>query len=205
MTRTVYTVGHSNGTAEHLLELLREYGVEAVVDVRSQPYSRYNPQFNREEIAAFLKSSSVEYVFLGRELGARSDDPSCYREGRAQYSLIAKSALFASGIQRLLAGMERFRVAIMCAEKDPIGCHRTILISRHLHEMGIDVRHILENGSLEDHETLLVRLLALHGMQENNLFHSKDELTAMAYEMQAKQIEYSASEAAQPAYSAETQ
>jgi len=199
MSGIVHTIGHSNGTADHLLELLRAHNITAVVDVRSQPYSRFNPQFNREEIAGFLKKAGIEYVFLGRELGARSEDRSCYRNGRAQYALIAKSPLFVSGIQRLLAGAEKFSVAIMCAEKEPLGCHRTILIARHLHERGVAVRHILEDGSVENHDNLLLRLLAAHGMQENHLFHSKDELINIAYEMQAAQIEYDASEASQPA------
>lgn len=199
MNKTVYTIGHSNGTAERLLELLRRHEITAVVDVRSRPYSRFNPQFNREEIASFLKQSGLEYVFLGRELGARSDDSACYRDGRAQYSLIARTALFGGGIQRLLAGMERFRVAIMCAEKEPLACHRTILIARHLHEQGVEVQHILEDGALESHESLLLRLLAEHGMEERDLFRTKDEMVTIAYEMQAEQIEYAASQAQQPA------
>ena len=199
MTRIVYTVGHSNGTAEHLLALLERHGIGAVADVRSQPYSRFSPQFNREALASALKNSGLEYIFLGQELGARSGDPACYREGRAQYALIAGTPLFARGIERLLAGMENFRVAILCAEKEPLTCHRSILIARYLHERGASVRHILEDGSLEDHEASLLRLLALHGMQENHLFHTRDELVALAYEKQAEQIEYSASQVSQPA------
>jgi uncharacterized protein (DUF488 family) len=199
MTKTVYTIGHSNGTSEHLLEMLDQHGITAVADVRSQPYSRFNPQFNREALASALKNSGRDYVFLGQELGARSEDRSCYREGRAQYALIAQTPLFERGIERLLAGVERFRVAILCAEKEPLGCHRSILIARYLHERGIGVRHILEDGSLEDHDDLLLRLLALHGMQENNLFQTRDELIAVAYEKQAEQIEFSANEASQPA------
>jgi len=95
--------------------------------------------------------------------------------------------------------MEKFRVAILCAEKEPLGCHRSILVARYLHERGIGVRHILEDGSLEDHEASLLRLLALHGMQENNLFQTRDELVAIAYEKQAEEIEYSASQESQPA------
>jgi uncharacterized protein (DUF488 family) len=194
MTRIVYTIGHSNGTAEHLLEMLDQHGITAVADVRSRPYSRFNPQFNREALAGILKSSGREYVFLGDELGARSEDPACYRDGRAQYALIAQTPLFARGIERLLSGMEKFRVAILCAEKEPLGCHRSILIARYLHDRNIGVQHILEDGSLEDHDALLLRLLALHGIQENNLFHTKDELVAFAYEKQAEEIEYSANQ-----------
>ncbi|HKH98640.1 MAG TPA: DUF488 domain-containing protein [Candidatus Sulfotelmatobacter sp.] len=199
MTQTVYTIGHSNGTAEHLLALLDQHGITAVADVRSQPYSRFNPQFNRETLANVLKGSGRDYVFLGQELGARSEDPACYRDGRAQYALIARTALFGRGIERLLAGMEKFRLAILCAEKEPLTCHRSILIARYLHERGIRVRHILEDGSLEGHDALLLRLLALHGMQENNLFQTRDELVALAYEKQAEQIEYTASQMPQPA------
>ena len=199
MTRIVYTVGHSNGTAERLLALLERHGITAVADVRSLPYSRFSPQFNREALAGALKNSGLEYVFLGQELGARSGDPACYRDGRAQYALIAESPLFERGIERLLAGMEKFRVAILCAEKEPLTCHRSILIARYLHERGVSVRHILEDGSLEDHEASLLRLLALHGMQENHLFHTRDELVALAYQKQAEQIEYSASQVSKPA------
>ncbi|HWJ48101.1 MAG TPA: DUF488 domain-containing protein [Candidatus Udaeobacter sp.] len=199
MSGVVYTIGHSNGTVERLVGLLRLHAITAVADVRSQPYSRFNPQFNRETLAIELKNSGLEYVFLGQELGARSEDPACYRKGRAQYSLIARTAVFERGIQRLLAGMDRFQVTLMCAEKEPLACHRSILISRSLQERGVRVRHILEDGSVEDHETSLLRLLELHGMQDTHLFHSRDELIAIAYEKQAEEIEYSASQSSQPA------
>ncbi len=199
MTQTLYTIGHSNGTAERLLGLLNQHGITAVADVRSQPYSRFNPQFNREALATVLKNSGVGYVFLGQELGARSGDPACYRDGRAQYALIAKTPLFERGIERLLAGTENFRVAILCAEKEPLTCHRSILIARYLHEHSVGVRHILEDGSLEEHDSLLMRLLVLHGMQESNLFHTREELVSIAYEKQAEQIEYSANQVSQPA------
>ena len=199
MSGVVYTIGHSNGTVERLVGLLRLHAITAVADVRSQPYSRFNPQFNRETLAIEVKNSGLEYVFLGQELGARSEDPACYRKGRAQYSLIARTAVFERGIQRLLAGMDRFQVTLMCAEKEPLACHRSILISRSLQERGVRVRHILEDGSVEDHETSLLRLLELHGMQDTHLFHSRDELIAIAYEKQAEEIEYSASQSSQPA------
>jgi uncharacterized protein (DUF488 family) len=199
MTKIVYTIGHSNGTAEHLLAMLDQHGITAVADVRSQPYSRFSPQFNREALASALKNSGRDYVFLGQELGARSEDRSCYRDGRAQYALIAKTALFERGIERLLAGTDKFRVAIMCAEKEPLGCHRSILIARYLHDRGITVRHILEDGSVEAHEASLLRLLALHRMQENNLFQTRDELIAVAYERQAEEIEFSENQSTQPA------
>jgi uncharacterized protein (DUF488 family) len=199
MAETVYTIGHSNGTTERLITLLQQHSVTAIADVRSQPYSRFNPQFNREVLASSLKGAGLEYVYLGQELGARSEDPACYRDGRAQYSLMAKSAVFYRGISRLRNGMERFRVAVMCAEKEPLACHRAILISRYLHENGTTVLHILEDGILENHETSLSRLLALHDMQESNLFLGRDELIAVAYEKQAEQIQYTSDQSQQTA------
>ena len=198
MSQVIYTIGHSNGTIERLIGLLQQHSITAVADVRSQPYSRFNPQFNREVLADSLKGVGLEYVFLGQELGARSDDPACYRNGRAQYSLIAKAGVFQRGIERLLSGAQRFSLAILCAEKEPLVCHRGILISRHLHENGIVVRHILEDGSLEDHEIAVERLLDMHGLRDEHLFHSRDERIALAYEKQAEDIQY-AREESQPA------
>jgi len=198
MSQTVYSVGHSNGTVEQLVGVLRQHAITAIADVRSQPYSRFNPQFNRDALAGSLKDAGLEYVFLGQELGARSDDPACYRNGSAQYSLMAKTPAFERGIARLLAGTERFQLAMLCAEKDPLVCHRGILISRHLQEKGVRVCHILDQGTLEDHQDSLTRLLRMRGIQENHLFHSRDELIALAYEKQAEDIQYSASQESQP-------
>src|SRR5260370_10072326 len=164
MTKTVYNIGHSNGTAERLVSLLIQHGVGTVGDVRSQPFSRFNPQFNREDLARVLKASGLEYLFLGHELGARSSNSACYRDGRAQYSLIAKTPLFEQGIDRLQAAMEDRRLAILCAEQEPLTCHRSILIGRHLHERDFDVRHLLADGTLEDHHAPLLPLLPLHGL-----------------------------------------
>jgi uncharacterized protein (DUF488 family) len=198
MSQVIYTIGHSNGTIERLIGLLQQHSITAVADVRSQPYSRFNPQFNREVLADSLNGVGLEYVFLGQELGARSDDPACYRNGRAQYSLIAKAGVFQRGIERLLSGAQRFSLAILCAEKEPLVCHRGILISRHLRDRGMVVRHILEDGSLEDHESAVERLLDMHGLRDEHLFHSREERIALAYEKQAEDIQY-AREESQPA------
>jgi uncharacterized protein (DUF488 family) len=179
--------------------LLRQHEITAVADVRSQPYSRYNPQFNREPLDETLMHAGIKYVYLGLELGARSDDPSCYENGRALYSRIAQTTQFQKGIQRLLNGATHFRVAMMCAEKEPLSCHRGVLISRYLHERGVAVRHILEDGTLENHADSVKRLMSMLKMQETHLFKSFDELTELAYEMQAERIQFSAAEAPESA------
>lgn len=194
MADLVYTIGHSTHSTEKLIELLAGHDVTAVADVRSQPYSRFNPQFNRESLRADLKTAGIVYVFLGRELGARSDDRSCYVEGKVQYVLLARTALFQEGLRRLAQGIRSHRIALMCAEKDPLTCHRAILVCRHLAGLGIGAQHILEDGRLESHDDALTRLLAELGIAERDLFRSRDESIVEAYSRRGQQIAYAEKE-----------
>src|SRR5665213_2793269 len=117
---SLFTVGHSDLEAPEFLSLLTRHGIDTIADVRSQPYSRFNPQFNRETLAALLKRSGIEYVFTGRELGARRAERESYREKQARYDLIARLPAFQEGLDRLRRGIAVHRIALMCAEKDPI-------------------------------------------------------------------------------------
>lgn len=186
----LYTIGHSNHTLERFMELLAAHSITAVGDVRSSPYSRYNPQYNRETLQEELNKNGIQYVFLGKELGPRSNDPACYVNGKVQYHLLAMSTLFKEGIQRLNKGMESFRIALMCAEKDPITCHRAILICRHLRGEGISIQHILEDGSIEDNEDSIARMMKLLKIQDTNLFKGKEEIIQDAYNLQGEKIAY---------------
>jgi uncharacterized protein (DUF488 family) len=112
----IFTVGHSTHPIDHFIELLHRNGVTAIADVRSQPFSRYAPQFNRAELTASLQRNGIKYVFLGRELGARSNDPSCYVDGRVQYSRLARTDDFKAGIARVINGARNERIALMCTE-----------------------------------------------------------------------------------------
>src|SRR5262249_62321000 len=120
MSECVYTIGHSTHDPERFIELLRAHGITAIGDVRSNPYSRMNPQYNRETLKTILAAADITYVFLGRELGARSQDPACYERGKVQYDRLARTELFRAGLDRVRDGMERFRLALMCAEKEPL-------------------------------------------------------------------------------------
>ena len=191
---TIYTVGHSTNTFEQLLSLLKRHEITAVADVRSQPYSRLNPQFNKKPFKAALKNCGMSYVFLGDQLGARSPDPNCYVNGKIRYELLAKTASFQSGLERLQMGATKFRVAMMCAEKEPLACHRTILVSRHLHDRGVEVRHILGTGDIEDHEFAIGRLLKLLHLPDEDMFRTRAEMVAQAYAMQAERIAYTPDE-----------
>jgi uncharacterized protein (DUF488 family) len=188
--QAVFTIGHSTHPADHFVGLLRRHHITAVADVRSSPFSRYNPQFNREALAAELASQSIRYVFLGRELGARSEDAACYVDGRVQYALLARTDLFRAGVDRVVVGMARHRIALMCAEKEPLECHRTILVSRALTERGVAIRHILSNGLDETHKSAMDRLLDLTGLPRQHLFRQKHELITEALQIQERRIAY---------------
>lgn len=191
MSEYIYTIGHSTHSTEKLIQLLNTHEVTAVADVRSQPYSRINPQFNRESLGTNLKAAGIAYVFLGSELGARTKDRTCYIDGKVQYNLLARTALFQEGLARIAQGVGRYRIALMCAEKDPLMCHRAILVCRHLAARGITAKHILEDGRLESHDEALTRLLAELGIAEHDLFRSRDDLIDEAYFLRGQRIAYS--------------
>jgi uncharacterized protein (DUF488 family) len=192
---TIYTIGHSNVAGEAFIALLRRHEISAVADVRSQPYSRYLPHFSQGPLKAALREAGIAYVFLGRELGARPDDPSCYQGGRAVYGRIAALPRFAEGLERLRRGAARERIALLCSEKDPITCHRTILVCRHLRD-ATTIAHILADGGLESHQALERRLLELHGLHQLNFLNPKSpaELLEEAYDRQGEQIAYQIAE-----------
>ncbi len=192
----LYTIGHSNHTIEDFIALLKRYGVTCIADVRSAPYSRYCPQFNKGALAASLQAAGITYMFLGKELGARPDDLSCYEGVCVNFQHIAKREEFKRGLERLLAGTSRYRIALMCAEKDPLQCHRTILVARHIKRHNLCIKHILADGNIEDHieaEHRLVRMLKV----EPTLFEStkkETDIIEQAYDHQAQKISYQSEE-----------
>jgi uncharacterized protein (DUF488 family) len=190
----LYTVGHSNHPFEVLRGLLARHGVDAVADVRSTPFSRRNPQYNRAALAAALEAHGIAYVFLGAELGARSADPAHYREGRVDFERLGASVPFQAGLTRLLAGARTRRIALLCAEKEPLDCHRTLLVSRRLVERGARVAHILADGGLEPHADTEARLLALTKSTPPPLLAGPTERAAAlerAYAIRGRAIAYS--------------
>jgi uncharacterized protein (DUF488 family) len=187
----IYTIGHSKHPIDRFVALLQQHGIDAVADVRSTPYSRFNPQFNKEKLQAALAAARIRYVFLGEELGARTKDPACYDDsGRVSYAKLASTELFRSGLDRLLTGMRDHRIAIMCAEREPLECHRTILVARELEKAGVPVTHILHDGSLESNLQALQRLAADLKLAGTDLFRTPDELIEQAYEKQGGRIAY---------------
>ena len=190
MEKSLYTIGHSTHSIETFVRLLSSHEITAVCDVRSSPYSRFNPQFNCETIEAELKKHGIAYVYLGKELGPRSEEPDCYVDGKAKYELLALTVVFQEGISRLMKGMSSYRIALMCSEKDPISCHRTILVGRRLEKDGIEIKHILEDGAIEENDDALTRLRRALKLPAADLFTSMEEMNQRAYDLQGEKIAY---------------
>jgi uncharacterized protein (DUF488 family) len=185
----LYTIGHSNHSARDFLALLERHGITAVADVRSVPQSRFNPQFGRKALERTLGQHGSAYRFLGAELGARSKDPGCYRDGKVQYDRLARSGPFQRGLEALREALRVKRLALLCAEREPLECHRAILIAPALCASGVAVGHILADGSVETHEQAVCRLIRQLELSED-LFLSRAELTAQALRIQAERIAY---------------
>jgi uncharacterized protein (DUF488 family) len=186
----VLTIGHSTHAPERFSALLRGAGVTAVADVRTAPWSRRHSQFNRETLHAALRSEGIAYVFLGRELGGRPSAPEFYRDGVADYEKMAQAPAFQDGIDRLIAGARRYRVALMCSEREPLHCHRCLLVSRALAQRGVGVSHILDDGSLVSHAAIEDKLLEIASRDGADLFASRPERLAAAYREYGRKVAF---------------
>jgi uncharacterized protein (DUF488 family) len=187
---TLFTIGHSRHELKAFLALLNLHNIQAIGDVRSQPYSSRFPQYSKEALEQSLKENQIRYVFLGKELGARRAEDCCYVEGQAKYELIAKTPAFARGIERVIHGLSKYRLALLCSERDPLTCHRTVLVCKHLRGRGFDIEHILADGTLESQEELESRMLNSLGKSQQSLFASREETVEQAYEEQGEKIAY---------------
>ncbi len=146
----LYSVGHSSHPFERFLELLSEYEIEVVADVRTSPYSRYSPQFDQRDLRYGLREVGLHYMFLGKTLGGRPEGDRFYdSEGHISYGRVAKTDWFRLGLNRLREGGAKFRTAMLCSEEDPKDCHRFLLVTRALHTVGEKVSHIRGDGSLQ--------------------------------------------------------
>lgn len=194
----VFTVGHSNHPIERFLELLRQHGIEAIADVRSHPHSRFNPQFSLKRFRDALEGAGVAYLFLGRELGARSDDPTVVVDGKVDYGRLAKTPRFEEGLTQVIDAVAHARVALLCAERDPLECHRAILVCPALAARGVESQHIREDGRIESRAELETRLLGTADADESQrsgdlfpeLRTDRDERVALAYRRRGRQIAY---------------
>jgi uncharacterized protein (DUF488 family) len=161
----VFSIGHSHHALGDLLRLLEAVGVTAVADVRSRPYSGRYPQFNRPELESALSERDLRYAFLGDSLGGRPVQMSLYdQEGRVDYERVRKTAAFQHGLQRLIDASDEHRIAMLCAEEDPLDCHRGLMIAPALAQRGVAALHLRGNGRVETNDEMERRLYAETGV-----------------------------------------
>ena len=168
----IYTIGHSNYTVERLIDMLRYYHIDCVVDIRGTPYSKYNVQFDKETIRETLTKEGFIYIYMAKELAAKRENKiSYYDEGYSDFERVVLEEEFKKGIERLKAGCEKgYRIALLGAMQDPIRCHRSILVGRALRDNGFHVRHILDDYSLGSQEDMEHALLEKY-------FKDRDQMT----------------------------
>jgi uncharacterized protein (DUF488 family) len=179
-TFDVLTIGHSNVPAEDFIALLKNAGVTAIADVRSVPFSRRFPWFSAKALVDRLQSRGIAYSAFGPSLGGRPDDVTLYCDGVADYEAMAATADFRTGLDQVLDGARQHRLCLMCAEREPLDCHRCLLVGRALVKRGCSVGHILGNGQVEPHVVTEDRLLVLAKVGDE-LFHDRGARLAEAY------------------------
>ena len=182
----LFTIGHSNIPAERFIALLRGAGVDAIADVRSIPASRFCPWFSAKNLAPLLAGATMDYVFFGDALGGRPRDPSLYCDGVADYEAMSQRPGFRADLDRLLTMAGRRRLCLMCSERDPLDCHRCLLVARALAARGVSVGHILHNGEIESH----IRLVKTAGGSGDLFVTGQDERLAAAYRRCARAVAY---------------
>jgi uncharacterized protein (DUF488 family) len=186
----VVTIGHSTHSWEYFAALLRSARVTAIADVRTAPYSRHTPQFNRAELREALRRVGISYVFLGKELGGRPTDRTFYCDGVADYEKMAKATGFSKGLGRIVEGAQKYRIALMCSEQNPLDCHRCLLVGRALVERGVRLSHILSNGEIVSHSTIEDKLLDISGRTDEDFFSSRAERLSAAYRDRGREVAF---------------
>ena len=190
-TAKIYTIGHSNHEIETFINLLKTTKIDMIVDVRSAPFSKMYPHFNRDTLESVLKDNKIGYLFLGDLIGGRSRNRSDYENGQVVYSRLASKDDYQATIKRVLDGSAKFQIALMCSEKEPLDCHRTLLVSQSLNDLGVEVDHIHADGKIESQSDVLNRLLRNYNLDAPDLFGVETDRLQEALLKQEKKIAYS--------------
>ena len=191
-----YSIGHSNIPAERFLAMLQAENVGVIADVRTTPFSRFCPWFSAKNLKPFLEQNGIGYLPYGAALGGRPHGPELYCDGVADYEAMARQAGFQAGLDQLAGDAARGRVpapvCLMCAEREPLDCHRCLLVARALAARGLSVGHVLHDGTVESHAATERRLLELTG-EDGALFATgQNERIAAAYRRRARAVAYRA-------------
>jgi uncharacterized protein (DUF488 family) len=184
----IYTIGHSTHTIDEFIGLLKNAGIDTVVDVRSSPYSKHNPQFNRESLKVELAKQEIIYIFMGDELGARHREPEVLEaDGRVNFEKVRGLESFKNGIKRVITGAEKgYGIALMCSEKDPMECHRFSLVSYALKKEGVSVRHILADGTIKEN----VEFEECFLNKNNDMFKTKEQEIEEGYKVIEEKVAF---------------
>ena len=188
--REIFSIGYAQYTRDHLLERLREFGITALADIRTYRSSSYWTAFDSESFGPFLRAHGIAYVFLGDQLGGKPQIEALYPNERLDYARLARRDFFQAGLDRVENGAEKFTLCLMCAEKDPLECHRGLLLAPELAKRQVNVTHILYSGKLERHRDSERRMVALHRPKIPDLFGevcAERELT-QAYDAQRRRM-----------------
>lgn len=192
MNIAVFSIGYATKPIDLFISQLKKYDISAVVDVRSVPFSKRFSDYHQPNIKAVLKLQGIHYIYMGEELGPRSKDDTHYNERhQVQFDRLMKSSLFQKGIQRVKEGVKKgHKIALMCAEKAPLDCHRSLLIGFYLRrEESIEVAHILHDGNLMSQQAVEQKMLEDHGM-EFDLFMDQSEAIENAWRCQCEDKNY---------------
>jgi len=199
--KQLFTIGHSTLPAEQFIESLCQFNIEYILDVRSTAYSKYASQYNSDVLPHTLEEADIRYAAMGKYFGARQPKKEYYaKEGYLDFEKFRQSEEFQSGIENVKKGLEKYNIALMCTEKDPFDCHRAIMVSRGFELAGVDVKHILPDGTLLKQEELNERLLSHYFPDRNqiSLFESEnmdeEQCLTEAYKLRNKEIGYHMSE-----------
>ncbi|MBL7811804.1 MAG: DUF488 domain-containing protein [Bacteroidetes bacterium] len=194
----IYTVGHSTHQLDYFLELLKEYGVTCLIDVRSVAASSYNPQYNKEPLTNFLKRNGIQYLHFAEEFGARHNDPDLLDdEGKVDFAKVRKSWAFKNGVERIWQGLDKgFTISLMCSESEPFDCHRFSMVSIALDKDGFDVKHIMKDKTLKTNADLENQLLKKYDkkLPKPDMFNPNvtlDDQLKEAYRLKNKEIAFS--------------
>lgn len=187
----IFTIGHSNLSYDEFRDRLVAIGITAIADVRSSPFSRAVPHFNRPELKAALKRDGLSYSFLGKELGGRPRNEIYYRDGIADYVRMATDETFVLGLNRVEEGSKSYNIAMMCSERSPLECHRCLLVGRALKERGCTVCNILFNQEIISQDDVEKQLLVLAKKSTQDMFIDSETQISDAYETQSRRFAYS--------------
>ena len=190
MDKTIFTIGHSNHDISDFINLLLANQIELVIDVRSAPYSKLYPHFNRNPLEVSLTKNSIKYTFLGDSVGGRSNNIKDYSKGRVMYKKIAEKKEYISSINTMIQNSSKYKIVLMCSEKEPLECHRTLLISRSIETHMVKILHIHRDGQIESQGEAIQRLLKIWKLDSPNLFGEDAERIDEAFTKQESKYAY---------------